>query len=216
VIAGSWWIDFTLPGDRRLRRRVGPVESLTVEEVQKVRAVSIGEAVKEGESIAPRDKRAISLSELKTRYLEALPPASRRLRKAKAYFRHLIAGLDGSTAVDHLSHVGLVSYRARRQKEPVQSSGRKHVTSASEVTRELSCLRAAMSWAERSGLPIGKVNVFRRLSRADRKGVFPPEPPSAPAVLSDEDVQAIVWQQHARVREFGIGGGAERGSAILG
>ena len=107
------------------------------------------------------------------------------------YFAHLVRVLGAETRIDQLSHVTLVRYRAQRQKEPVGCEGREALTSASHVTHELSCLRTAVHWAERTGRPIGTSNPFRRLTRADRKLVFPRIPPKPVAILSDEDVEAI-------------------------
>lgn len=218
---GQWWISYTV-GGQRVRRAIGPCDSITEDDAVAARVNSISEAIRTGENIAPKAKTALPLRQLCDRFKESLPAGGRAAKKIGQYFVHLIDGLGGDIRTDQLSHVALVRYRTQRQREPITlGNGKKdasRLTSPSEVTHELSALRAAINWAERAGLPIGKgPHVFRRLSRTDRKGVFPAEVPNPPTVLSDVDVEALceaMTAPYARLTRFLYRTGMRLGEAL--
>jgi integrase len=101
--------------------------------------------------------------------------------------------LGAETPVDRISHVTLVSYRQKRAAENIGRPGPAKRVTGSTVNRELSALRAACRWAATQGLPLGRRgNVFSRLSRADRKSVFPREVAIAePVRISDDDIDKL-------------------------
>jgi integrase len=188
---GNYGYSFSMNG-QRVRRHLGPVTALTLDDAVAARNLAIGDSIRLGEAI-PRPIRALTIRELLAKFAETHPLGTGRRQLLDNYFSHLMRVLGSETPVDRISHVTLVSYRLKRQLEDVGRPGPAKRVTASTINRELSALRAAFRWAETQRLPLGRNgNIFRRLSRSDRKTVFTREVSSAePMRISDDDINKL-------------------------
>lgn len=181
-----WWYTITHHG-RRERTVVGPVASLTRDEVATARNLRIANLIRDDHEI-PAPRRSLSLEALRKAFLESLPEASDRRAKADRYLGHLSRVLGASTAAEKLSLIQLLSYRKARLAEKIR--GYKDATRTvgqTTVNRELVGLRIALRWAKRKGLI--RSHVFDQMDRSDRRSAFAREQARAlPERLSDEAI----------------------------
>lgn len=172
---GVWWIDYYFRGQRK-RERIG-VDRKFAERVLGKRRVEI----QEERFFNKKEQCRLTIRELAEKYLDYSKRNKRSWRRDVTSCKHLVAHFGGKQ-LRTITPESIERYKTKRLQERPRRGSAPKMAPAS-VNRELACLSAIFSWAERNawieGNPVRKVKKLREANERDR-------------ILSEEEFRALL------------------------